>query len=138
MGCRGGASLEALAREFPGARVVGVDVVPEFVEVALDKGLDARVEDAHKLPFADGEFDWVVCNGTFEHFYNVGKAARELGRVARCGVYVTCDVREAPLGSDYAHASDVGAWREVMKNTGMEVVSEVVKHPGVEFVLVRR
>lgn len=141
VGCRAGAGMETFMKEFPGARVAGVDIVDEFVQVAKEKGLEVQVADAHELPFADGEFDWVTCNGTFEHFYNSTKAAQELGRVASKGIYVTCDLRTIPLGSDYARSSDPGAWRIALAHTGMVVVDEKVAEgptsKWVEFTLVR-
>lgn len=138
VGCRGGASMVVLQALHPGVRVVGVDIVPEFVAEAVNKGLAVEVADMHALPFKDGEFEWIVCNGTFEHSWNVEKAAREFGRVASKGVYVTCDLRKVPLGSDYAHSQDPLAWRTALAHTGMEVRHERLQHPGVEFVLVRR
>lgn len=142
VGCRGGASLEEIKKWLPHARVAGVDVVPEFIEAAKAKGLDAQVADMHALPFADGEFEWILCNGTFEHAYNATQAAKEFGRVASKGIYVTCDLRTVPLGSDYAYSNDPAAWRAIMAHTGMEVVEERIMSvgtaSGVEFVLVRR
>lgn len=138
VGCRAGASLAKLESLLPDARVVGVDVVPEFVEHALERGLEAQVADAHSLPFDPREFDWVTCVGTFEHFYDVRKALGEMVKVARRGVYVTCDLRDEPLGSDFAFSSDVTGWREVMEESGLDIVYEKVHDGHVEFVLARR
>lgn len=137
VGCRGGASLVAWQARWPSSRVVGVDVVAEFIIEARKKGLDAREADMHQLPFQDGEFEWVVCNGTMEHAYNVAKVAREFGRVASQGVWVTCDLRTKPLGSDFAYSPDPATWRALMLESGMEVKEERVEGSGVTFVLVR-
>lgn len=61
IGCGNGTLLDHLARE--GYRdVVGVDFLPEFVELARSRGLafDIRVADITALPFNDGEFDVVL------------------------------------------------------------------------------
>jgi SAM-dependent methyltransferase len=44
-----------------GARVVGIDSSPEMIEAARARGLDARVADAHELPFV-ASFDAVFSN----------------------------------------------------------------------------
>lgn len=137
VGCRAGASLVALQGAWEGARVVGVDVVEEFVAHAREKGCDARVADMHALPFGDGEFEWVVCNGTLEHAYSVDRALGEMSRVVTRGIYVTADLRAVPLGSDYAHTTDPAAWRTAIERAGLRVVHEAACHAGVEFVAVK-
>jgi trans-aconitate methyltransferase len=59
LGCGDGALTEKLVA--PGCVVVGVDGSAAQVEVARRRGLDARVVDAHALPFA-AEFDAVFSN----------------------------------------------------------------------------
>lgn len=135
LGCRTGVTLAALEDALPSAYVKGVDIVPEFVEMAVGRGLDAQVADAHALPFADMEFDWVVCRGTFEHFYDVHLAMSEINRVARVGAYITCDLRDVPLGSDYAYSPQVEVWRDVMNGGRLKVKDEVVNKGYVEFYL---
>eukprot|EP00931_Biecheleriopsis_adriatica_P076321 TRINITY_DN50041_c0_g1_i1.p1 TRINITY_DN50041_c0_g1~~TRINITY_DN50041_c0_g1_i1.p1 ORF type:complete len:245 (+),score=49.58 TRINITY_DN50041_c0_g1_i1:97-735(+) len=46
-----------------GADVIGVDVDPDFVAAAVQKGVKAIVADGHNLPFQD-EFDRVFSNAT--------------------------------------------------------------------------
>jgi SAM-dependent methyltransferase len=67
LGTGTGAGALAIARRFPGARVVGVDVSPAMLEQArgnVPDELRDRVEfqhaDAAALPFADGSFDLVA------------------------------------------------------------------------------
>jgi len=59
LGCGEGTLTERLAAL--GCAVVGVDASPDFVATAAARGLDARVADAHALPFA-AEFDAVFSN----------------------------------------------------------------------------
>ena len=59
LGCGDGALTEKLVEA--GSSVVGVDLSPEFVAAASARGIDARLLDAHKLPFHD-EFDAVFSN----------------------------------------------------------------------------
>ncbi len=59
--------------------IVGADVVlPEAVE-----GIEFVRTSITSLPFADSEFDTVICAHTLEHIVDIGKAVSELRRV--CG-----------------------------------------------------
>src|SRR4051794_34638920 len=60
LGCGDGLLTEQIANT-SGAEVVGVDASPEFIEAARGRGLDARLVDAHSLPFQN-EFDAVFSN----------------------------------------------------------------------------
>jgi SAM-dependent methyltransferase len=64
-------------------KVTGVDIViPEDVRkrYAAVQFQEANVES---LPFADGEFDTVICSHTLEHVRNLPLAIRELRRIGR-------------------------------------------------------
>ena len=138
IGCRTGCAMDRMRKRLPDARIHGIDIVPEFVERAAAKCLVVRTADVHALPHADGEFEWVTCVGTFEHFYNVALAAREMARVAARGIYVTCDLRAQPLPSDYAHTTDVSAWRTLLTtHTGMRIAHEATHDNAVNFLLVK-
>lgn len=75
----GSAAIE-VARRFPGARVVGVDVAEAMVETARRKAPSLRFEvaDAARLPFPDGSFDLVTHANAIPFF-------DELARVLRPG-----------------------------------------------------
>ena len=74
-GC--GASTMVLSRMFPQTQIVGVELVPEFVEVARRRaefyGVTDRVRfalspDSDSLPAGIGnDFDYVVLSGVYEH-----------------------------------------------------------------------
>src|SRR5437867_1302988 len=51
----------AIQQKIPEARIVGVDFLPEMLEIANRKGLrQTIVGDAMKLPFAESSFDCVT------------------------------------------------------------------------------
>jgi SAM-dependent methyltransferase len=83
IGCGYGGLLKVL--EDQGARPVGIDVRPERIEFALSQGYDARVADAHQLPFPDASFDAIVSDAVIEHLTNVTQCLRESMRVLRPG-----------------------------------------------------
>lgn len=89
VGCGRGELLAALASRFPGAgRLVGMD--PSLAMLAQAKrGLRGSIEwvlgEIEALPFEDASFDWVVCDCSFNHAADPGRAAAELFRVLKPG-----------------------------------------------------
>jgi 2-polyprenyl-3-methyl-5-hydroxy-6-metoxy-1,4-benzoquinol methylase len=84
VGCGMGNFAERLARE-TSAEVVATDLSPRMVEVARERGLDARVADVQELPFDEGEFDCAVANAMLYHVEDVDRALSELARVLEPG-----------------------------------------------------
>lgn len=74
-GCGSGASTMILARRFPRARIVGVDLSQRLLELARARRAfyqAANVEfvcspDGNRPPPDIGEFDYVILSGVFEH-----------------------------------------------------------------------
>ena len=84
VGCGWGELAEWIARD-TGAEVVAVDLSPRMVELARERGVDARVADVQELPFADGEFDLVVAAWMLYHVPDLDRGLGELARVLRPG-----------------------------------------------------
>lgn len=87
IGCGTGAGTLFLAREFPSARVRGVDISPEMIHIAQGKvGLDPegriafKVADASRLPWPEDSFDLVSQ-------LNMPPFFAEMARVLRPGGY---------------------------------------------------
>ena len=87
-----GTGITAIAARERGAKVTGVDLTPELLDVARSKAnkaglgdIDFREGDAEALPFADATFDVVV--STCGHMFapDQPKVAAELARVTRSG-----------------------------------------------------
>lgn len=88
LGTGTGAGALFLAREFPTARIRGVDLSPEMVRIAQAKvGLDPegriafRVADAAALPFDDDSFDLVTQVNVPPFFAEVARVLRPAGHV---------------------------------------------------------
>lgn len=89
-----------------GARVIGLDVTPELLDVARERAADAMVEvdwvegDAMELPFEADSFDRVL--STFGHMFapDHARTATELLRVARPGGVIgfSCWTPEGSIG----------------------------------------
>jgi SAM-dependent methyltransferase len=74
-----------IASTIAAPELVCVDRSEAAVEAARARGLDARVADVESLPFADGDFDAVMCNNVLYHVPDRDRALAELARVLRPG-----------------------------------------------------
>jgi SAM-dependent methyltransferase len=84
VGCGWGELAEWLERE-TGAEVVATDLSPRMVELARERGVDARVADVCALPFEDGAFDAAVAAWMLYHVPDLAVAVAELVRMLRTG-----------------------------------------------------
>ena len=82
VGCGTGALLSHIQVAHPEIqRLTGVDFVVE--DAAALPGIEYVAARIEELPFADGEFDTVVCTHVIEHLLDYRRAIAELRRIAR-------------------------------------------------------
>jgi SAM-dependent methyltransferase len=89
-----------------GMECVGVDISPDMLEQAKQKGTDARllIGDIFNLPFKDGEFSAAVCS-RFLNWCNpdeMARAIKELRRVART-LIVSIRTGKEGVAGNYTH-----------------------------------
>lgn len=85
VGCGTGDDALALAAQHA-VYVVGIDSSETMVEEARRRGLDdARVTDAHALPFEDASFDGCWADRVFQHLDEPERTLAELVRVTKQG-----------------------------------------------------
>jgi SAM-dependent methyltransferase len=84
VGCGWGELAEWIGRA-TGAEVVAVDLSPRMVELARERGVDARLGDVQDLEFDDGEFDVVVAAWMLYHVPDLDRGLAEIARVLRPG-----------------------------------------------------
>ena len=82
VGCGPGEASARIMREL-GCEVVAIDQSERMVELARDRGVDARVGDAQALPFEDGEFDCALAAWMLYHVADLDRGLAELARVLR-------------------------------------------------------
>jgi arsenite methyltransferase len=95
VGCGAGATTSYLAQEY-GCRIVGVDVRESMIVLAQERieregvqgQAEFRVASVLDLPFADDQFDAVICESVATFVRDKARVARELSRVVRPGSYV--------------------------------------------------
>ncbi|PYJ23355.1 MAG: bifunctional demethylmenaquinone methyltransferase/2-methoxy-6-polyprenyl-1,4-benzoquinol methylase UbiE [Verrucomicrobia bacterium] len=74
----------ALQKKLPDAKVVGIDFLPEMLQLAERKGVRQTIlADAMKLPFADGSIDCVAIAFGLRNMENWGRALGEMSRVLK-------------------------------------------------------
>ena len=119
-----------------------------FCEIDLPSHIGPRRADSgakihferpggRRLPFNDGQFDWVYCNALIEHvgsFERQYELLKELTRVALKGVFVTAGNRWHPIefntGLPLLHWLPLPLWRRVLKTIGKRSwASESVLNP---------
>lgn len=84
VGCGWGEFAERVQNEL-GARVVAIDLSPRMVDLARERGIDARLGDAQDIPFEDASFDCAIANWMLYHVPEIDRALAELARVLRPG-----------------------------------------------------
>lgn len=103
-----GAGTGLVAEHLGGFAVDALDITPEMLEVARDKGLYRRLMlgDLTKvLDIPDGSYDAVVSCGTFTHGHVGPECFPELLRITRPGAVFACGTIGAVLdGSGFGSA----------------------------------
>lgn len=138
----GGGSTAMLAAAERGCEVVGVDygavAVAGANEAAAERELGQRINfveaDAEQLPFADDDFDALICECSLCTFSDKSQAVTEMARVLRPAgrlalTDVTADHERLPerLSGAMATIACVGAalppsgYRELLESAGFEV-----------------
>jgi len=96
LGCAEGALLELL-----GAGGIGLDMNPQRLRLAHEKGFWVSVGDGNRMPFPDNCFDTVICMEVLEHVPDMTAIMREVHRVLRPGGYWVISVPSVTLRSWY-------------------------------------
>lgn len=110
VGCGTGMLLAELSLAVPGAKLAGVDLSGEMLEVARHRvgpDTDLRQARAEALPFDDAGFDVVVSTSVFHFIRQPVAALREMRRVLApagklvmtdwCDDYLTCRICDVLL-----------------------------------------
>ena len=87
VGCGAGSVAKAVKRERPDLEVFGCDLSEAALRTAwiAADGVDFRLATAERLPFGDGEFDFVWIFDVLEHVENPELVLREVHRVLKPG-----------------------------------------------------
>ena len=113
VGCGSGSMSRLIARSFPQAEVVGVDLRQQYLDFAEARARSENIQnltfecaDVFALPFPDGAFDVVWTKYLLQWLKVPEKALAELKRVTKPGGFVvSCDyagfgIEHFPIASD--------------------------------------
>jgi SAM-dependent methyltransferase len=132
LGTGTGKAARVVAKRFPGAEVVGVDLAPEMVQeakqllpVELAGRVTFEVADGASLPFPDAAFDLVVLQNMIPFFEELGRVVRPGGRAifafsrgAETPIWVPPEKLRARLGE-----VGFGEVQELTAGTGVAVLA---------------
>jgi SAM-dependent methyltransferase len=124
-----------------GGRLLGVDICDRMLKLAAAWLVEQRVrtatltqQDAHRLEFAAGLFDWAVCRYGMRYFGNPSQVLSELARVIHPGGRLYLSDWTEPAGCldglfhrlDPAHRRVIGAgqWPELIAAAGFRILRE--------------
>jgi len=100
-----GCYMKDLNKFIDAERYVGIDIAGDPDEV-ID------LDQVDKLPFADGEFDTVVCSDVLEHLENIHLMFDELVRIAKNNIIVSLpncwNALRKPIERGYGEAAHYG------------------------------
>lgn len=87
IGCGDGAVTMALKQAMGAEEAYGIDIAPQAVAAAMEKGVRAFQIDieGNELPFADEYLDIVYCGEIVEHVFDTDHLFEEVGRVLKPG-----------------------------------------------------
>lgn len=83
VGCGPGEAAERIASN--GVEVEALDISERMVELARERGVNARVGDVQELPFEDESFDAALAGWMLYHVPDVERGIAELARVLKQG-----------------------------------------------------
>ena len=139
MGCGTGYFSDKVAVRYPGAHCTGIDLAPGMLDYAAglhgdNKSLDWFCSDAEELDVADGEFDLIFSNFSYQWCQNLPQLMHEQWRVLRPGgrlVFTTVgpqtlwQLRRAWQRVDgYVHVNqfqDPGEVKDALASTGFRI-----------------
>lgn len=81
IGCGEGITLEKLHRRFPDRRIMGIDNLPENIDICKKFGCNAEAGDVYRLPLPSGSVDFVLFMEVIEHLEHPETAVQEIRRI---------------------------------------------------------
>jgi SAM-dependent methyltransferase len=122
VGCGMGQFAERMLSELD-VDLVAVDQSPRMVELARERGIDARVGDAQELVFEDRRFDCVVANWMLYHVDDLHLALAEFARVlVPAGRLVAATIGEQHMYEVWSITGFLPPLRQFSRENGEEAL----------------
>jgi SAM-dependent methyltransferase len=81
IGCGEGVTLEKIHQRFPERSVMGIDNLPENIDICLNHGCHAQIGDVYNLPLPSNSADFVLFMEVIEHLEHPETAVQEIHRI---------------------------------------------------------
>ena len=88
--------VDGMVLKHLGKKGIGFNLALDAIRRIEQNGIEACQGDGHKLPFDDGEFDYVLCFETLEHVESPHQVLLELARVCKSDGRVFVSIPWAP------------------------------------------
>ena len=85
IGCGEGITLEKIHRLFPDKKVLGIDILPENIDICRQQGCNVKQGDVYNLPLSSESVDFVLLMEVIEHLEDYEIAIQEIHRVLVSG-----------------------------------------------------
>ncbi|HLI13648.1 MAG TPA: methyltransferase domain-containing protein [Alphaproteobacteria bacterium] len=124
VGCGTGEILSRLAAS--SGQAIGIDIAPNMVRAARERGLDARIYDGARFPFPDAAFDRVLMNFVLINVPQATLAQRlieEALRVLAPGGRLLVGTNPKPSQNSFAVVRDLGPYRRLRELISMRLRS---------------
>jgi SAM-dependent methyltransferase len=118
VGCRSGASTLNFMQALPSTRVVGIDVEPEFIMEARERGAMVLEQDVQTVDEMGQRFDYVFASQVLEHVEDPAKAIRALHQCVELAMFVGVPMEsEGSFRDNESHhvRFDEWGWLELFK-----------------------
>ena len=103
--------------------VVMIDISPRMVELAVERGVDARVGDVQSLPFEDACFDCAVAAWMLFHLTDIDAGIAELARVLRPKGRLVATTNSIDHLTELREIAGTAAWKRVFtRENGAEII----------------
>lgn len=149
VGCGTGEFAVKLKKHKKDARVFGIDISSDMINIAKAKAkvnanidIDFRLGDVDHMPYEDNYFDYITCAHSFHHYPHKKKAMREMFRVLRNNgkVMIIDGYKDGLLGKFifdfiikkhevHVHHLRSGQFRRLLTNVGFKNIVQTTFNP---------
>jgi ubiquinone/menaquinone biosynthesis C-methylase UbiE len=104
----------------------GIDNEPISIQLAIEKGVDAKVASVYELPYQAEEFDSVFCGDVLEHLENPEEALKEMRRVLKEYLYLATPTKGTQNDPYHIKEWEPGELKTLVESQGFKLVGDIL------------
>jgi ubiquinone/menaquinone biosynthesis C-methylase UbiE len=114
-------------------RLDGIDITGEMLALVESRpNVTTHRAPAETLPFADGIFDVVTCNGVLHHIEHISRALAEARRVLRPGgVFYADEIPSILCRQSLSSLNDGGRLSDLLRSEQWKVTGDMDRYEGI-------